>query len=197
VAKRRQLAAGLEPLRKEALDGHPWTGWAEAQADGRMPGGESRRSAGKDLSWESPCAPSAWPRSSTTTCRATDSATLRLPALVAGQAAAGPPVRPARRAAALRARPDLLVGVERLLRRRRRSRWGSAPARWVAHRPRAAHPRRPRGSSGPGPASCIPARERGPCRCPRSRPRGPTSLISFGMTWKVWGQLRRSGPSRS
>jgi ATP-dependent DNA ligase len=52
MAKRRQLAAELEPLRKDALDGHPWTGWAEAQADGRMPGGQSRWSAGKDLSWE-------------------------------------------------------------------------------------------------------------------------------------------------
>ena len=50
---RRQLATELEPLRKNALDDHPWREWAEAM-DGsvRMPGGQSRWSAGKDLSWE-------------------------------------------------------------------------------------------------------------------------------------------------
>jgi ATP-dependent DNA ligase len=50
---RRTLARELGPLRKDALAGHPWRDWAEA-ADGevRMPGGHSRWSAGKDLSWE-------------------------------------------------------------------------------------------------------------------------------------------------
>ena len=54
VAMRRQLAAELAPLRKGALDGHPWREWAEAGGDvmTRMPGGQSRWSAGKDLSWE-------------------------------------------------------------------------------------------------------------------------------------------------
>ena len=44
----------LEPLRHNALDDHPWRSWAEAQTheQGRMPGGQSRWSAGKDLSWE-------------------------------------------------------------------------------------------------------------------------------------------------
>ena len=53
MARRRELAEELEPLRKDALDGHPWREWAQAEgADGRMPGGQSRWSAGKDLSWE-------------------------------------------------------------------------------------------------------------------------------------------------
>jgi ATP-dependent DNA ligase len=53
MAERRQLAAELAPLREHALDGHPWREWAGA-SDGatRMPGGQSRWSAGKDLSWE-------------------------------------------------------------------------------------------------------------------------------------------------
>jgi ATP-dependent DNA ligase len=51
---RRQLLAELAPLRHNALDGHPWREWADAQASttGRMPGAQSRWSAGKDLSWE-------------------------------------------------------------------------------------------------------------------------------------------------
>jgi ATP-dependent DNA ligase len=51
---RKELATLLEPLRENALDDHPWRAWA--QVDGRdmtrMPGGQSRWSAGKDLSWE-------------------------------------------------------------------------------------------------------------------------------------------------
>jgi ATP-dependent DNA ligase len=54
MARRKELAAELEPLRKGALDGHPWRDWAAAEehATTRMPGGQSRWSAGKDLSWE-------------------------------------------------------------------------------------------------------------------------------------------------
>ena len=56
VARRTELAAELEPLRAEALDGHPWQGWAEAEAGAvegqRQPGGPSRWNAKKDLSWE-------------------------------------------------------------------------------------------------------------------------------------------------
>jgi ATP-dependent DNA ligase len=73
MEKRRQLVKELEPLRKNALDSHPWREWADfakatsAKADAakglspkaatptagqRMPGGHSRWSAGKDLSWE-------------------------------------------------------------------------------------------------------------------------------------------------
>ncbi len=50
---RRRLARELAPLRKNALAGHPWREWAEVTDGGvRMPGGQSRWSAGKDLSWE-------------------------------------------------------------------------------------------------------------------------------------------------
>ena len=53
MATRRQLAHELAPLRKRALDEHPWREWAEHSGEwGRMPGGQSRWSAGKDLSWE-------------------------------------------------------------------------------------------------------------------------------------------------
>ena len=52
MATRKQLAAKLEPLRKNALQQHPWREWAEGSATTRMPGGQSRWSAGKDLSWE-------------------------------------------------------------------------------------------------------------------------------------------------
>jgi ATP-dependent DNA ligase len=51
---RKQLAVELAPLRKDAFDQHPWREWAnvEAHDTARMPGGQSRWSAGKDLSWE-------------------------------------------------------------------------------------------------------------------------------------------------
>jgi ATP-dependent DNA ligase len=65
MARRRELAEELQPLRERALDDHPWREWAdfaaaigEAAPGGsgggatRMPGGQSRWSAGKDLSWE-------------------------------------------------------------------------------------------------------------------------------------------------
>ena len=43
----------LAPYREDALLNHPWADWAnqDAQASGRMPGGQSRWSEGKDLSW--------------------------------------------------------------------------------------------------------------------------------------------------
>lgn len=58
--KRRELVGFLEPYRKDALANHPWREWAEhAASEGgagvpeqRMPGGKSRWSQGKDLSWE-------------------------------------------------------------------------------------------------------------------------------------------------
>ncbi len=53
MAMREQLVRDLEPLRNRALDDHPWREWARAGAElNRMPGGQSRWSAGKDLSWE-------------------------------------------------------------------------------------------------------------------------------------------------
>ncbi|MGH6612320.1 MAG: ATP-dependent DNA ligase, partial [Burkholderiaceae bacterium] len=53
MAMRKQLAAELAPLRKDGIDDHPWRDWANAGAESsRMPGAQSRWSAGKDLSWE-------------------------------------------------------------------------------------------------------------------------------------------------
>jgi ATP-dependent DNA ligase len=54
AARRRELVTELAPLREHALDGHPWRDWAVAQDDqgGRMPGGLSRWTGKKDLSWE-------------------------------------------------------------------------------------------------------------------------------------------------
>ena len=56
--RRASLLEELEPLRKDALGGHPWAEWAEwadAGTDGsgkRLPGATSRWNRGKDLSWE-------------------------------------------------------------------------------------------------------------------------------------------------
>jgi ATP-dependent DNA ligase len=55
--KRRELAEFLAPYRQDALSNHPWKLWAEhgptnGEAGQRMPGGQSRWSQGKDLSWE-------------------------------------------------------------------------------------------------------------------------------------------------
>jgi ATP-dependent DNA ligase len=54
LAMRKQLVDELAALREGAMKDHPWREWAEAEAQGmsRMPGGQSRWSAGKDLSWE-------------------------------------------------------------------------------------------------------------------------------------------------
>jgi len=54
---RKQLVAELAPLRQNALKGHPWRHWAEAQEEAnakgqRLPGATSRWNRGKDLSWE-------------------------------------------------------------------------------------------------------------------------------------------------
>jgi len=53
--KRRELVEFLAPYRQDALRDHPWKAWAAqdpAEAGKRMPGGQSRWSQGKDLSWE-------------------------------------------------------------------------------------------------------------------------------------------------
>ena len=52
MTARRTLAQELEPLRKDALAEHPWRHWAELGQAQRVPGMQSRWSAGKDLSWE-------------------------------------------------------------------------------------------------------------------------------------------------
>jgi len=55
--KRRELVEYLTPYRRDALTNHPWKSWAEhaaaaGEAGHRIPGGQSRWSQGKDLSWE-------------------------------------------------------------------------------------------------------------------------------------------------
>ena len=57
TAKRLELAEFLNPYRENALAAHPWKSWAESESGPgedikRMPGGQSRWSQGKDLSWE-------------------------------------------------------------------------------------------------------------------------------------------------
>jgi ATP-dependent DNA ligase len=52
AARRRELAQELAPLRTNALEKHPWREWAAEAGMTRMPGGQSRWSQGKDLSWE-------------------------------------------------------------------------------------------------------------------------------------------------
>jgi len=58
TAKRGELVSLLAPYRADALANHPWKEWAggsdlEAGEEfQRMPGGKSRWSQGKDLSWE-------------------------------------------------------------------------------------------------------------------------------------------------
>ena len=55
TAKRKELVDFLAPYRKDALASHPWKHWADHGGDEevkRMPGGQSRWSQGKDLSWE-------------------------------------------------------------------------------------------------------------------------------------------------
>ncbi|RBO93863.1 ATP-dependent DNA ligase [Nocardia puris] len=56
AARRKELVEELKPLRENALEHHPWREWADAaaqaSAEGKMPGGLSRWSGGKDLSWE-------------------------------------------------------------------------------------------------------------------------------------------------
>jgi len=54
--KRRELVEFLAPFRRKALANHPWKNWEgngpSSSAEQRMPGGQSRWSHGKDLSWE-------------------------------------------------------------------------------------------------------------------------------------------------
>jgi ATP-dependent DNA ligase len=62
AGERATVLEQLQPYREHALDGHPWRDWAEAalgavvaageQHRGRMPGGQNRWNANKDMSWE-------------------------------------------------------------------------------------------------------------------------------------------------
>ncbi|MEV7867893.1 ATP-dependent DNA ligase [Streptomyces sp. NPDC088124] len=53
MRRRAELAAELAPLRMESAEGHPWAAWTEeaAHETARLPGGPSRWSGTKDLSW--------------------------------------------------------------------------------------------------------------------------------------------------
>ncbi|MGI5261903.1 ATP-dependent DNA ligase [Streptomyces angustmyceticus] len=53
MARRRALVEELAPLLMDDVAGHPWGAWTDeaAHAARRMPGGPSRWSGGKDLSW--------------------------------------------------------------------------------------------------------------------------------------------------
>jgi len=50
AARREEFVGVLEPYREDASRSHPWL--AEGAPEGRVPGGQSRWSSGKDLSWE-------------------------------------------------------------------------------------------------------------------------------------------------
>jgi ATP-dependent DNA ligase len=54
AARRLELAEFLQPYRENALAGHPWRNWTPdtGETGQRLPGGQSRWSQGKDLSWE-------------------------------------------------------------------------------------------------------------------------------------------------
>ncbi|MGC2637760.1 MAG: ATP-dependent DNA ligase [Acidobacteriaceae bacterium] len=54
LEKRYDLVAYLEPFRKNAAKNHPWAGTDDPDeaSEHRRPGGQSRWSQGKDLSWE-------------------------------------------------------------------------------------------------------------------------------------------------
>jgi ATP-dependent DNA ligase len=57
AARRKELLDELAPLREGARDGHPWLEWLEgvdaaAAAGHRIPGGVSRWTGSRDLSWE-------------------------------------------------------------------------------------------------------------------------------------------------
>ena len=54
MEQRRELVEFLAPYREDAIVNHPWRVWSEREdgEGGRMPGGQSRWSQGKDLSWE-------------------------------------------------------------------------------------------------------------------------------------------------
>jgi ATP-dependent DNA ligase len=53
MARRKELMEELAPLRMDSAQGHPWERWTseEAQASDRLPGGPSRWTGKKDLSW--------------------------------------------------------------------------------------------------------------------------------------------------
>jgi ATP-dependent DNA ligase len=56
AARRAELVDEVSPYEADALDDHPWREWADAEAQAaaegsRMPGGQNRWNAKKDMSW--------------------------------------------------------------------------------------------------------------------------------------------------
>jgi ATP-dependent DNA ligase len=53
MKRRAELIEELEPLRMDAVTGHPWAAWSDeaAHESARLPGAPSRWSGKKDLSW--------------------------------------------------------------------------------------------------------------------------------------------------
>ena len=79
---RKQLLEDVQPLRKNALEGHPWRDWAdamnEAAASGqRMPGGSEPLERDQRTCRGSRCASSGCARRNTRDCSAAASATTR------------------------------------------------------------------------------------------------------------------------
>jgi ATP-dependent DNA ligase len=52
AARRKELVDFLAPYRVRSLAEHPWASWAQDATGSRMPGGKSRWTGNKDLSWE-------------------------------------------------------------------------------------------------------------------------------------------------
>ena len=129
MATRKQLAKELAPLRKNAFEGHPWREWANAgeHETTRMPGAQSRWSAGKDLSWE----PLRIERVCEVKYRPPAGRSLPprgyLSEMAPGQAAERVPLRPARGHARLRAREGFRRGAPAALRPPGASSGSSAP----------------------------------------------------------------------
>ncbi len=112
MAARQQLVDELAPLRTDALAAHPWREWAAAEAHEmtRMPGGQSRWSAGKDLSWEPLRIERVCEVKYRPPARRPVSPRGHVPALAVRQAAERLPLRSARGHDPLRAREGLRRG---------------------------------------------------------------------------------------
>lgn len=52
AARRKDLVEELESYRSDDPASHPWGGWVSPAEGTRMPGGQSRWTGGRDLSWE-------------------------------------------------------------------------------------------------------------------------------------------------
>ena len=109
MAARRSLARELEPLRDHATDEHPWREWArdEAHATTRMPGGQSRWSAGKDLVLGGAAHRARLRGEVRSSARRSFPPCHAVPTMAPGQVTRGVPLRPARSHDALRVEEGL------------------------------------------------------------------------------------------